>query len=267
MTYLGYCLTGETREQIFCNFSGAGSNGKGSLIGLIKKIMGSYAGVLSTEAILQRGNNRFSLGNITGLRIMFAPDVPKGTLNMENIKTLTGEDTIRIEQKYRDPFDYRPQAKLIFSTNYPLHLTEHGAAIRRRLRLIPFDFTPPEPDKALEAKLEAEAPFILDQLIKYAVQYYKEGFPPCRTVEDASNDFVDSQDTVKQFLNECTTEETGASCGKTELYIAYKNWETGQETDKKFIMTNKSFWNRINKMYTDQHTKQGNIYHDIKLNQ
>jgi putative DNA primase/helicase len=184
---------------------------------------------------------------------------------MENIKTLTGEDTITIEQKYRDAFSYRPQAKLIFSTNDPLHLTEHGTAIRRRLRLIPFDFTPPEPDKALEAKLEAEAPFILDKLIKYAVQYYKDGFPPCRTVEDASKDFVDSQDTVKQFLNECVIEEAGASCGKTELYLAFKTWDVGQGAKESFVMKNRSFWERLDKMYTHRHGMKGSVYEGIKL--
>jgi putative DNA primase/helicase len=184
---------------------------------------------------------------------------------MEFIKSLTGEDKIVVENKYQNSFSYRPQAKLIMSTNDPLRLTEHGAAIRRRLRMIPFDYTPTEPDGTLEAKLEPEAPQILSKLTGYAVRWYNNGLPHCSIVEATSKDFIDNQDTIGQFIAECVVQEAGAICGKTEMYKAYKAWEEDRGTEKRFIPTNRSFWTRADMLYAHRHAMTGAIYEGIKI--
>jgi putative DNA primase/helicase len=227
--WMGYCLTEDVKAAYFANFYGVGGNGKGVLIRLLRKIMGDYAVTLSSKAVVQQGletEGRFDRSDLPGARLAVVEDAPAGRLAEEFVKTLTGEGKMYAEEKYHKAYEFSPKAKLIIASNNQLKIKDTGTSMRRRLRTVPFNFLPAKPDVGLEAALMKEAPAILAMLIDEAGDYLANpgpaGFPYCKIIEDASKEYIDSQDTVRLFLNDKT--EPGDGVKASELFNAYKTW-------------------------------------------
>jgi len=52
--FLGYCLTGDTREQQFVIAHGSGRNGKGTLLNLVSEILADYAKTTPTDVLYSK---------------------------------------------------------------------------------------------------------------------------------------------------------------------------------------------------------------------
>jgi putative DNA primase/helicase len=226
----GYALTADTAAQWYFNVHGKGKNGKGVFLHVLKTIMGDYAVSLPTKAIVLQGHEtegRFELADLPGARLAVIDDVPAGRLAEGTIKLLTGGDMMRAEQKYKASYQFKPIAKLLLSSNDELTLSDTGTSMRRRIRLIPFDFdATARDDPDLERKLLAEAPQILALFISEAGAYLSDkghnGFPPCAVIDNASKAYVDEQDITQQFLDAATDPVGGIAAGA--LYQAYETW-------------------------------------------
>jgi putative DNA primase/helicase len=226
----GYALTADTSAQWYFNLHGKGRNGKGVFLHVLKTIMGDYAVSLPTKAVVLQGREtegRFELADLPGARLAVIDDVPAGRLAEGVIKLLTGGDMMRAEQKYQASYPFKPIAKLLISSNDELTLSDTGTSMRRRIRLIPFDFdATAKDDPDLERALLAEAPRILALCIAAAGAYLADrgqgGFPPCAIIDNASKAYVDEQDVVQQFLEAAT--ESGGGLAAGALYQAYEAW-------------------------------------------
>ena len=232
MRWFGYGLTGDTRAAYFVNFHGSGRNGKGTLLHVMRQIMGDYAREIDPEVIVDNrkgGNVKNALANLVGIRAGFSADVPAGSLNLTDLKRITGGDNIVAERKYCNSFEFRPVVKLTFSSNPRLRLSETGQAVRSRLRYIPFNYSAAgREDRGLENKILKEAPQILHWLIKEAGEYLKNadtcGFPPCKVIDAATEDYIKDEDILGQFLDECTEEAPYERVKAAALYNRYVEW-------------------------------------------
>ena len=237
MTFLGYCLTGEMTEAIALFLLGlTGSNGKSTLINLLKWLLGDYCIELPDSVIFKTNNEgRFDFADIEGARLAVKSDVPLGvTINAGNFKNITGGDcSLRAERKFRDSFIFTPECKLIICCNNKPRLTETGGAMERRIALIPFeaDFRQ-NPDKHLLEKLLAEGPAILTILAEYARRWYEDGLPKSETIEVASREYLLDEDQVAQFIAEKCKVDSGARVERGELYEAFSSW-LGKPVSKK----------------------------------
>jgi P4 family phage/plasmid primase-like protien len=171
LRFMGYALTGLINEQIFLNFFGKGKNGKSTLLELMLYIFGDYATVVPEDLIVDTASishTENSAVNIQNKRLATLADCSRGALNDSIIKRITGGDTIRARNLYHNSFEFSPKCKLIIGTNQKLHLRDTGESIKRRLRLVPFDYKVGTPDKTLLDKLKAEAPAILYTVMREA---------------------------------------------------------------------------------------------------
>jgi putative DNA primase/helicase len=220
---MGYCLTGETREQVFFNPIGSGANGKTTLLTSIQTIMGGYCAAVPEALIVDRGKScETELTILNGARLAILADCPAGRLNLSVIKTLTGGDIVTARHLYHSHFSFENKAKLIFASNHKLRLSEYGDAIRRRLRVLPFRFKPETPDKGLPQKLFSEAPQILNLLIGEAARWYAESLPSCKIVEAESNQFINSQNWVLTLINDKLSERNEYTA--VEAFDLYRRW-------------------------------------------
>ena len=74
-------------------------------------------------------------------------DLPRAKISREaigTIKMLTGDDTITIEEKFRQSESYKPTCKLLFGSNFPLMPADNDPAFRARLITIPFRYAVPK---------------------------------------------------------------------------------------------------------------------------
>jgi putative DNA primase/helicase len=100
-------------------------------------------------------------------------------------------------------------------------------AIRRRLLLVPFTVQIPvaERDPELMQKLTAEWPAILRWCVDGCLDWQRRGLASPAIGRDATDAYFADQDTLRQWLDDCT-EDGGqfAFSRTTELFASWKYW-------------------------------------------
>jgi P4 family phage/plasmid primase-like protien len=227
--FLGYSLTGDMREQCYLNFWGSlGANGKTTLLSLVRAVWGGYCTEAPDSIVLKLNGNdgRFDRAALAGARLAVKGDIPEGeALNIHYIKDITGGEPLEAEKKYRDSFVFRPQCKIVLSSNYRLRLPEQGSAMERRVRLMPFLASfKDRPDRDMGAKLTAEAPAVLAILIEYARRWYRDGLPASDVITASSDEYILDEDAVRQFIAERCVRGDGEAVPRAVLYSAFTQW-------------------------------------------
>ena len=233
----GYCLTGKTSEQVFFFLFGAGANGKSVFLQTIAHILGDYAATAASDTFTARGVARH-LTEIAGLRaarLVLVSETESGTAWAEaRIKSVTGGDKLRANYMYHDMFEFTPQFKLLVAGNSRPAVTA-GEAMRRRLHVIPFAVTIPaeERDPGLFEALKAEADGILGWMIAGCADWQAQGLNPPPSVVAASDEYIEGEDAVGQWIEECC--RTGPNCSATAmaLFKSWQRWAEGHGFDAK----------------------------------
>lgn len=144
-------------------FTGSGSNGKSTLIDMIKHLLGSEN--YSSLALEELGE-RFKTAELFNKLANLGDDISKRYIEDDAIfkKLVTGE-TVNVEKKGKDPFEFNNYAKLIFSANKLPRINDTSNGLLRRLEIIPFNAVFSEKDADFD-------PFIIDKLLtKSAMEY------------------------------------------------------------------------------------------------
>lgn len=248
---LGYCLTGETREQVYFIFHGSGSNGKSLLVNLLKKVLGGeITGSVAQDAfVLKKSGNSLnpSLADCMKTRICFITEGNKHQeMDTALLKAITGEDDIQLRFMHKNHQCYNPRFKIIIATNYMPCMDYSDYGIQRRTKIIRFEntFTGDKMDKNLLSKLQNEAEGILKVLVHYAVMYYRDGlsdFEP-QDVSNSYNDCLADSDNIFAFVRAHVEESDSPDdyIGSTELYNHYRTYcqenQLPQESQRAFTM-------------------------------
>jgi len=204
----GYALTGVTSEHAFFFCYGTGSNGKGTLINTLTGIMGDYSAVAQMETFAASNIDRHptDLAMLLAARIVTAQETEEGRRWAEaKIKSITGGDPITARFMRQDNFTFLPQFKLVIAGNHKPGLRGVDEAIRRRFHLIPFSVTIPanERDLNLPEKLKEEWPGILAWMIEGCLKWQSSGLNPPAAVVDATAKYLEAEDTINLWLEEC----------------------------------------------------------------
>jgi putative DNA primase/helicase len=240
---LGYCITGEVREQKMFLSIGEGSNGKGLIFDAVKEILGSYAVTIPSGALMsakfeadaERPTALSAM--LAGARFVVASESKEGqTLNAAMIKAHTGDRQMTARKLRENPFTFDITHKLNLLTNVRPALDHLDAAIKGRLHLVPFDRrwnrpgetdrdpALPDGDAGLAATLKAEYEGILSWLVLGAVLYYKEGLAPPEEVVTKTREYVAAQDHLGRWL--ATMRRCPAKSGTraADLFSAFTQW-------------------------------------------
>ena len=174
---LGYCLTGMIDRQEFYIFHGQGTNGKSTLTNIIERILGSYCGILLPEALFEGGGSaNVDLATMAGKRLGIASEAESNKrLNCAQIKRLTGNSTVKVRELYRGTFEMPVKFKIIIACNKTPAFDGNDGALKRRVKVIPFDVIIPDgkQDRQLPSKLWAERQGILAWLVQGAIKYHQ----------------------------------------------------------------------------------------------
>ena len=244
---LGYGLTGKTNEHGLFFAYGTGANGKSVLFATARGIFGDYhqTAALTTFTASRTEQHPTDLAMLRGARLVTCTETEEGSRWAElKIKALTGGDAIMARFMRQDFFEFIPQFKLMISGNHKPQLRAVNEAIKRRMNLIPFAVTipPRERDLHLTDKLEKEWPGILAFMIKGCLAWQRMGLQPPKAVVDATNNYMDDEDVVGQFIaDEC---QLGANfiADRNDLYSKWKTW-----SDENNVWTGpaKTFYGRM----------------------
>ena len=143
MKFLAKCLSGENRDEGFYIWTGTGGNGKSKLIDLMSMCMGQYACNMPIALLTQKrkssGAASPEMAVTLGKRlcVMQEPDVNE-TLNIGQMKEMTGNDKIQARGLYKEPFEFTPQFKLICMCNDLPKIPSNDDGTWRRLEVVDF---------------------------------------------------------------------------------------------------------------------------------
>jgi putative DNA primase/helicase len=228
--FCGYCCTGLTTEQKFVFAYGTGANGKSTFINTIAAILGDYATVADVGTFIASNAERHpsDVAKLHGFRLVVAQETERGRRWDETIiKSMTGGDKMTARFMRCDFFDFVPKFKLWIVGNHKPRLDNVDEAMRRRMLLVPFtvQIPPQERDPELSEKLKGEWPAILRWMISGCLEWQQVGLAPPKIVTDATEEYFDDQDVIKQWLEDCT-EDGGpfAFTATGQLFASWKAW-------------------------------------------
>jgi putative DNA primase/helicase len=228
--FVGYCLTGATKEQKFVFAYGTGANGKGTFINTISAIMGDYATIADVGTFIAAAQERHpsDVAKLHGYRLAVAQETEKGRRWDETkIKTMTGGDKMTARFMRQNFFDFTPKFKLWIVGNHKPRLDNVDEAMRRRLLLVPFQvqIPPEERDPDLPEKIKAEWPAILRWALDGCMEWQRIGLAPPKIVTDATAEYFADQDITKQWMEDCTQDGGPYAFTPTsQLFSSWKAW-------------------------------------------
>ena len=139
---VGQAAIGRVHEEHMIIAYGGGANGKSTFWNTIARVLGSYSGKISAEALTMncKRNVKPEMAELKGKRLIIASELEEGTrLNTGMVKQLCSTDPIQAEKKYKDPFSFDPSHTLVLYTNHLPRVSANDDGTWRRLIVIPFN--------------------------------------------------------------------------------------------------------------------------------
>jgi putative DNA primase/helicase len=262
--FLGYCLTGDTREQQFVIATGSGSNGKGTLLNLILDIMGDYAITTPTDTICKKNTEKISndIARLSAARFVLMSETERGKRFDEAlVKKMTGQDRMSARFLYKEDFEFTPQFKLCLMTNDKPQAHADDAALWRRIQLVPFTqkFEGAKADYELSDKLRTkeEKAGILNWMVKGCLEWQRTRLNPPESVKQATNDYRNESDTFQDWLDECCLIENDAVATSAELYQNFRVWS--ESNGIRSIVSNNIFGKKLKEKVDVESYRSGKL--------
>ncbi|MEE0173411.1 MAG: phage/plasmid primase, P4 family [Dorea formicigenerans] len=237
---VGLSAIGKVYVEALVIAYGEGSNGKSTFWNTIARVLGTYSGTISADALTVgcKRNVKPEMAELKGKRLVIAAELEEGMrLNTSIVKQLCSTDEVTAEKKYKDPFKYVPTHTLVLYTN---HLPKVGAnddGIWRRLIVIPFNakITGSSDRKNYADYLYEQAggavlSWIIDGAEKAIKNRYKLKTPI--VVEAAINKYRENNDWLSAFAEECCEVDITYTQKSGEFYQEYRSYcaRTGEYT-------------------------------------
>jgi putative DNA primase/helicase len=260
--WLGYTLTGITREHALVFIHGSGGNGKSVFLTVVAEIFGDYAVTASMDTFTASSFERHTadLAMLCGARLVTASETESGKPWAESrIKQMTGGDAITARFMRQNFFTYTPQFKLTIVGNHEPALRNVDEATERRFNIVPFTRKPPTPDKALLQKLRAEHPAILRWMIEGCLDWQSNGLIRPEAVTSATADYFEGQDLIGQWLEEKCDLGPGDDGKRDTVNLLFASWINFAELAGEKPGSKKTFGDVLVKRGVRRHKGAGGV--------
>jgi phage/plasmid-associated DNA primase len=207
-------------------------------------MLGEYAVKLPTSLIVGKRTASSAAspelvraGNGVRWAVLQEPD-KKDVINVGLLKELSGNDSFFARGLFKEGGEIEPMFKLVVICNDPPSMPYSDKAAWNRIRVIPFESTfcdnPPNTwEEQLREKKFPKDPFfaekIPDMIQAFAwllLNHRKNGI---RRIEPdkvtlATNSYRIKNDIYRQFIEECTVEDSNSLISLSEVYGFFKEW-------------------------------------------
>lgn len=243
---IGYTATGHTHEQVFLILQGKGRDGKSTLVGAIREILGAYGDVADVRTFLdigQRGGADASpdLARLAGdCRMVSVAEPPRGAKLAEAmIKSFTGGAPITARRLRQDIFTFTPKPKVIMECNSRPVIKGDDEGIWRRIRLIMFEHQVARDaaDPQLPAKLRQEYPGIFNWIIQGLGDWLSEGLKEPPRIAEAMEDYRKGSSPFGEWFVDCVDLAPGEKTPAAFFYTSYKDWCEAQGIERPMSQT------------------------------
>lgn len=207
-------------------FVGGGGNGKGTLLQIIKRILGSNN--CSNLSIKQMSDERY-LSAMIGKLANLGDDLEEEYISKDAIKLLKNISTcdpIEVRRLYELPQRVELTGSLIFTSNHILKAREKGESWKRRVDWIPMYPIPKKKDPDFIKKLTT--PAALKYWIRLLVEAYqrlyaRREFTYCQKIAEFNENYHMINNNIHEYLEDRIAEDF-ITRQKRECYREYKAW-------------------------------------------
>jgi putative DNA primase/helicase len=210
----------------FFIFIGGGGNGKGTLLYIIRQIIGAHNS--SALSIKQMTDERY-FTTMQGKLVNLGDDVEDSSIDNEQMKMLKNISTcdyVATRNLFEQSKNIELTISLIFTSNHILRSWEKGEAYKRRVDWMPMFGKPKKKDKHFISKLTT--PEALQYWIRLIVEAYQrlyknEGFTFSEAVENFNAEYHEQNNTVLQYLQDYEKNDF-LGIRSPEAYEKYVEW-------------------------------------------
>ena len=224
----GYLLGGDTRLQKIFLLVGPRRAGKGTIGRVLTGLLGAHNVAAPTMAGLA---TNFGLQPLIGKPLGLISDArlsgrANGQIVVERLLSISGEDSLTIDRKYREPWTGRLPTRFLILTNELPQLSDSSGALASRFIL--FVLT--------KSFLGREDPRLTDRLLEEASGIFNWGlagldrlndrgyFVPPQSGREAMQQLEDLSSPVSAFVRERCELAADRSVAVDDLWNAWKRW-------------------------------------------
>lgn len=225
--WFGYVLSGATNLQKVLGVLGPIRSGKGTICRVLRGLVGARN---VTAPTLSSFGENFGLQDLIGKPVAIIGDVRLGRGEqpavVERLLSISGEDTITIDRKYRDPWTGQLPTRIMFVSNELPRFGDASGAIATRCLLLETtrSFLGVE-DPDLTARLLGELPAILNWSLDGLKTLRELGrFAEPQSSVDTRTALADLVSPTSAFVRECCQRGPQLEVEVKVLYQAWKAW-------------------------------------------
>lgn len=250
---VGYMLIKNCRFRKGFLCYGGGSNGKSTILNLLKRFIGeSNCATIEMEKL----SDKFKTAELENKLANIGDDINRKDITDTGLlkKLFTGE-SVTVERKNAAPFDLKSYAKLIFSCNEIPRIADKSHGMYSRLMLIPFTATFSSSDEDfdpfIEDKITTEES--LSYLLNKALRGLKRllannDFTRPTVVKKALEEYKTDNSTVLTWITEEGVDrETLMEHTTDRLFSDFKDW--CNRSDIRFNASIRTFHKEIEERY------------------
>lgn len=210
----------------FFIFIGDGGNGKGTLLQIIKTILGTKN--VSAMSISELSDERY-LPSFKGKLANLGDDIQDQAINDRNMKVLKNISTcdfISTRELYKGAENMYFTGSLIFTSNHMLKSWEKGESYKRRVIWLPMYTKVKEKDPKFISNLTTEEAlkYWISLIVKgYNRLYQKGDFTFSQIVKDFNDAYHEENNPALLYLEDCTAEDF-IKKPVSDIYDDYEDW-------------------------------------------
>lgn len=255
---IGYLLMSGNPYQKAVLLYGPGSNGKSTLLRVIRAIAGDQN--ISGVTLRSMSEGKFETAGMFGKLLNIVGDIDSKYLNdASTFKAITGDDGIDAQHKFGRPFRFHAWAVPVFSANKMWASADTSDGYFRRWLTIPFPYEVEHDPTFSEARFLDELPGILNLAVAGLQRLAKRGrFKEPQSIRDLLAEFRSAADVVATWLDDDERvvkhdEESDGRESRHTLYVRFRTWATDNGYGN---MSSATFYERL----------RGLKYHEVKSN-
>lgn len=201
MLYRGYPI-----QRIFC-LLGSGSNGKGSFVRLVSKILGEEN--ITSFSMRRLTIDKFQTAKLYNKLVGVSTEIDYALFEETSlIKALTGGDPIPIEFKNKMPFDFYNYSKIVISTNSLPATTDRTPGFYRRWLILDFPNRFDDGKDVIDDIPEAEYEALLGKLLGILPGLIERGkFTNEGNLEEKQRHYETKSNPIELFINQFCTKD------------------------------------------------------------
>ena len=272
---VGYTLLKHARYQKAFMLYGSGSNGKSTILNLIKTFLGprNYSSMA-----LEKVTDRFSVAELENMLANIGEDIDNVMMkDTGTLKKIFAGNSLQVERKGERPYTIAPYATHIYACNNIPRSFDKSDGFYRRWIFIPFNAkfssSDPDYDPLIEDKITTDnaLSYLLNIGIRGANRLMKNGhFTEPTSVKEALEAYkADNSNTLSWIEDKGLTEDYFLVNSTDKLYSDFTDWcklsgikssnTTGKKTFYKEVITKYEFEDK------PKQKKDGKRYFILKI--